>query len=136
MSATLGHSIHEIHSGTLTKMGGNIKNWNKRWMILRSNHTLQYYKEPSKPAKGTISLNDINFNVAVGDKSSCNWPKNCNVDYSLVLTTTSRTYYMFADTELEAEQWYTQFKKYAEEAGKGAERSSVKMYIHVLYMCT
>lgn len=119
MSATIGVSIREIHSGTLTKMGGNIKSWNKRWMILRSNHTLQYYKEPTKPAKGTINLNDINFDVAIGNKTSCNWPKNCNVDYSLVLTTTSRTYYMFAESEVEAEHWLTHLQTYADEAGKG-----------------
>ncbi len=115
----MASGIKEIHTGTLTKMGGNIKSWRKRWMVLQSNSTLQYYKEPSKAGKGTINLNDINFDVVVGSKNSCNWPKNCDIDCSMVITTTSRIYYMFADSLREADEWIRLLQKYADEARKG-----------------
>ena len=117
--ATAGSGVREIHSGALTKMGGSIKSWRKRWMVLKSNHTLQYFKEPGKPPSGTINLNDSNFNVMAGSRNSCNWPKNCNVEYSLVITTTGRVYFMFADTEREADEWLHLLQRYASEAGKG-----------------
>lgn len=33
----------EIHSGWMTKQGGLIKNWKKRWFVLRSTGALDYY---------------------------------------------------------------------------------------------
>ena len=117
--------IREIHSGTLTKMGGNIKSWRKRWVVLQSNSTLQYFKEPSKVAQGTINLNDINFDVMAGSKNSCNWPKNCNIECSVVIVTTSRIYFMFADTVREAEEWIGLLQRYADEARKGMPHDMV-----------
>ena len=99
-------------------MGGKVKTWKRRWMILQSNHTLQYYKEPGKIPLGTINLKDTEFRVMAGSRNSCNWPKNCNVECSLVLNTSDRVYYMFADDVREAEEWMKQLQKYADEASK------------------
>ena len=112
MSYATSGGAREIHSGPLTKMGGNIKTWRKRWMILKSDHTLQYFKEPGKQALGTINLSDPRFNVMAGSRNDCSWPKNCNIECSLVITTSQRTYFMFADTVDEADEWLRQLEKH------------------------
>ena len=98
-------SVKELHSGVIHKVGGRVKSWHKRWMVLRSDKTLQYYKDASKSALGTISLNDSQFQIRTGVPEDFNWPKNCLIENTLVIITTSRTYYMYAESLQEAKQW-------------------------------
>ena len=128
MSSATFSGVRELHSGLLTKMGGKVKSWKRRWMILQSNHTLQYYKEPGKVPLGTINLRDVEFNVMAGSRNSCSWPKNCNVECALVLNTSERVYYMYADDVREAEEWMKQLQKYADEATKGTRAITVSRY--------
>lgn len=107
-------TIRDLHSGVLHKVGGRVKTWHKRWMIIRSDYCLYYYKDPNKLPQGSIPLRDTNFSVRDGIKGESNWPKYCDLSNTLVLTTSTRTYYMFAETLDEANEWKAQLKKAVE----------------------
>ena len=64
-----------------------------------------------------------------GSRNSCSWPKNCNVECAIVLNTSERVYYMYADDVREAEEWVRQLQKYADEATKGT------LLCHSLLFC-
>ena len=96
----------EVHSGVIHKVGGKIKTWNRRWMILWQDFTLKYYKEPAKPPLGSISLHDPKFDVRQGTRNDTAWAKTCTgMECTLVITTTSRTYYMFTESKDDADMW-------------------------------
>ena len=99
-----------LHSGILHKCGGKVKSWTRRWMVLRSDLSLSYYKDAAKPALGVISLRDPSVSVRVGQKTDCNWPKNSRLERSLVLTTTKRRFYLFAESLEEAQEWLTHLR--------------------------
>jgi hypothetical protein len=103
--ASTGVKAKDVHSGVVHKMGGRVKSWHKRWMILKSDHTLQYFKEPSKGVLGTINLRDDHFSIRVGEVGDANWPKNCQLENSLILITSGRTYCMFTDSLRESREW-------------------------------
>lgn len=98
-------TVKEVHSGVIHKVGGKVKSWHKRWMILRTDHTLQYYKDASKGSLGSITLSDPKFEIRTGAPGDTSWPKNCNLENSLVIITTGRVYYMYTDSQKEAEDW-------------------------------
>ena len=107
-------TLRDLHAGVLHKVGGRVKTWHKRWMVIRSDYCLYYYKDPTKSPQGSISLRDPGFSVRDGTKSDASWPKNCNPDNTLVLATSSRTYYMFAESLAEAQEWKEQLEKAVE----------------------
>lgn len=126
------HNIKEIHSGILHKVGGRVKSWHKRWVILKSDYTLQYFKEPSKGALGTISLRDSEFDIRSGERRDYNWPRHCDIDCSLVITTRGRVYYMFAESKEEAEDWTKHIQTSIEnlhiKEGKGGKETLPSRY--------
>ncbi|CAI8044319.1 hypothetical protein GBAR_LOCUS24590 [Geodia barretti] len=95
----------DIYSGVLHKCGGRIKTWTKRWMVLRSDYCLYYYKDATKNHLGVISLRDTQFKIRVGQKSDVTWPKNLALENTFALVTTPRVYFMYADTKAEADEW-------------------------------
>ena len=95
----------DIYSGVLHKCGGRIKTWTKRWMVLRSDYCLYYYKDAAKNSLGVISLRDTQFKIRVGQKSDVSWPKNLALENTFALVTTPRVYFMYAETKAEAEEW-------------------------------
>ena len=131
------YNIKEIHSGILHKVGGRVKSWHKRWVILKSDYTLQYFKEPSKGALGTISLRDSEFDIRSGERRDYNWPRHCDIDCSLVITTRGRVYYMFAESKEEAEDWIKHIQTSKEnlhiKEGKGGKNripEFLKLYVY------
>ncbi|KAL5475556.1 hypothetical protein EMCRGX_G025386 [Ephydatia muelleri] len=98
----------ELYRGMLSKCGGKVKTWNKRAMSLKTDYCLYYYKDGSKKHQGLISLRDPKFAVRKGEKSDCSWPKAVDMNNTLVVVTTPRTYYMFADSAEEAREWREQ----------------------------
>jgi len=44
MSATI------VHEGWATKQGAKVRNWKRRYFVLRKDNTLSYYAEPSASA--------------------------------------------------------------------------------------
>ena len=104
-STTPSSSCTDIYSGVLHKCGGRIKSWTKRWMVLRSDYCLYYYKDATKGHLGVISLRDTQFKIRVGQKSDVGWPKNVDLVNTFALVTTPRVYFMYAETRAEADEW-------------------------------
>ena len=103
-----------IHQGTLHKVGGSVKSWTKRWMILKKDNVLYYYKDPAKSPLGSISLSNPNFLVMEGRKTDLNWPKAAKIERTLIIMTSYRIYYMYADTQQEAAEWIEQLQNAAD----------------------
>ena len=95
----------ELFTGVLHKCGAKVKSWNKRWMVLRSDYCLYYYKDATKKPLGSISLRDQRFRTRKGERGDCTWPKNVDMEQTIVMVTSTRTYYMFAEKTKEAEEW-------------------------------
>jgi hypothetical protein len=106
-------SVEIIKEGYLTKLGGIVKNWRRRWFVLRGN-ILNYYKTPSvrvksfskqkwvkesnllywvfcfwkdKEPAGQIII-DINTKIQPND--------TMQKEHCFEIQTTKRTYYMYA----------------------------------------
>ena len=95
-------------------------------MVLRSDLSISYYKDAAKPPLGVISLKDPSVAIRVGQRADCSWPKNCRLERSLVLTTTKRRFYLFAESVEEAQEWLSHLQAAVEQAtgqwpGKRAE---------------
>ena len=95
----------ELFTGVLHKCGAKVKSWNKRWMVLRSDYCLYYYKDATKKPLGSISLRDQKFKTRKGERGDCTWPKSVDMEQTIVMVTSTRTYYMFAEKTKEAEEW-------------------------------
>lgn len=103
-----------VHQGTLHKLGGNVKSWTKRWMILKKDNVLYYYKDPAKPPQGSIPLNDHMFLAKEGRERDLNWPKAVGIERTIVIRTSYRIYYMYADSQHQAAEWIEHLQSAAE----------------------
>merc|ERR1712087_533567 len=56
---TLGHGIHIVQQGWMMKQGGLVKNWKRRYFVLKTNNVLNYYEsDNSSMVKGHVPLAD------------------------------------------------------------------------------
>lgn len=118
--------IKEIHSGVIHKVGGRVKTWHKRWLILKSDYTLQYFKDPSKAPLGSISITDASFSIERGqDGGYTGWPKTCSLENTMIITTSGRIYYMYTDSLSETEEWI----RVIEQQRQNIEKSSKCAFI-------
>ncbi|GHJ88592.1 hypothetical protein NliqN6_4994 [Naganishia liquefaciens] len=86
-----------VKSGYLMKKGERRKTWKKRWFVLRT-EKLAYYKDDKEYVLCRIlNLRDIHSVLAVQLKK--------NQHHTIGLVTSSRTYYVRADTAAEMEAW-------------------------------
>ena len=103
-----------VYQGTLHKLGGNVKSWTKRWMILKKDNVLYYYKDPAKAPQGSIPLVDHMFLAKEGRERDLNWPKSVGIERTIVIRTSYRIYYMYAETQQEAAKWIEHLQSVAE----------------------
>ncbi|KJE97607.1 hypothetical protein CAOG_010144 [Capsaspora owczarzaki ATCC 30864] len=86
-------------SGFLTKQGGTVKSWRRRWFVL-ADRTLMYYKAQSDVSKnqplGRVPLNGFS-RIAKND--------TLGKQFLFEIFTPRRTYYLSADTEAEMKSW-------------------------------
>eukprot|EP01122_Echinamoeba_exundans_P004091 TRINITY_DN14104_c0_g1_i1.p1 TRINITY_DN14104_c0_g1~~TRINITY_DN14104_c0_g1_i1.p1 ORF type:complete len:182 (-),score=28.78 TRINITY_DN14104_c0_g1_i1:268-813(-) len=83
--------------GWLTKQGGFIRSWKKRWFVLQGNK-LHYYLDQSKQQlQGTIPLEGSNVNI---DNDNVHGKEHC-----LEIVTASRTYPIVAQDAPDMESW-------------------------------
>lgn len=82
--------------GFLTKQGGSIKTWKKRWFVLKGD-TMYYFKTP----RDTEQTGEIKLDSAC----SCQPEKAKGKKYYFSVTTPSRTFMMFAESEETMKQW-------------------------------
>jgi calcium/calmodulin-dependent protein kinase I len=113
------------YSGWMTKQGGLIKNWKKRWFVLRKNGDLDYYLDKSmKKKKGTLNVKGITCTSS--DLDNVN-KKKTNRGYLFAIETTFRTFLMYADTQADFNQWkeklVEQGAKWKGVAAKNSESS-------------
>mmetsp|Transcript_16242 Transcript_16242/g.63331 ORF Transcript_16242/g.63331 Transcript_16242/m.63331 type:complete len:475 (-) Transcript_16242:205-1629(-) len=82
--------------GFLTKQGGSIKTWKKRWFVLKGD-TMYYFKTPRDTEQtGEIKLEST---------CSCQPEKAKGKKYYFSVSTPSRTFQMFAESEETMKQW-------------------------------
>ena len=103
-----------VHQGTLHKIGGNVKSWTKRWMVLKKDNVLYYYKDPTKSPQGSIPLSDRMFLAKEGRERDLNWPKTVEIERTIVIRTSYRIYYMYADNQKEAAEWIERLESAAD----------------------
>ncbi|XP_004347791.2 hypothetical protein CAOG_03966 [Capsaspora owczarzaki ATCC 30864] len=100
-----------LKSGYLTKQGGSVKSWKRRWFVLQpagltTPASLQYFKtdraalQANAEALGTISLADV-AEVRKADAD----PEVAGKRFAIACVTPSRTYWLVADSESEMNDW-------------------------------
>eukprot|EP01097_Dermamoeba_algensis_P006920 TRINITY_DN4321_c0_g1_i1.p1 TRINITY_DN4321_c0_g1~~TRINITY_DN4321_c0_g1_i1.p1 ORF type:complete len:463 (-),score=87.38 TRINITY_DN4321_c0_g1_i1:111-1499(-) len=100
--------------GFLTKEGGSVKNWKKRWCVLKGG-ALNYSKKQGSTSLGSISLNEIRDVKPVEYKSK---------RFCFFLETPERTYYMFAESDRERDSWIECIRKEKERLMGGPKPST------------
>ena len=90
--------------GWLTKQGGMIKSWKKRWFMIDGS-LVRYFKKERSEEKGS-------FNLAAAVEISAASPKECKKQPSLkVVIPHKRTYYIQAQSESDRQQWIEVFQR-------------------------
>ncbi|GAB6021120.1 hypothetical protein CHUAL_003752 [Chamberlinius hualienensis] len=82
-------------SGYLTKLGGKLKTWRKRWFVLK-NGVLSYYKSQSdihRKPQGQITIDEV-CHVTRADGAA-----------TFEVSTAKKTYYLTADSIATMEEW-------------------------------
>lgn len=86
--------------GFLTKRGGKLKNWRRRWVVMREGFLYYYkYKNGGQEKKGCISLYGCRI------ETSNEIPKD---QLGFQLITKTRGYHMYADSDLETQVQFEQ----------------------------
>lgn len=99
-----------IHQGFLTKQGGAIKSWRRRFFTLRANNVLYYYKDVNKDPQGEIDLRDGTLRIRQGVCEDGCWYK-IPLERTIVVETANRKYYLFSETVIEAVSWLEMLKE-------------------------
>lgn len=82
--------------GFLTKLGFHRKNWKRRWFVLYRNE-LKYYNSEGD----TVPLRVIQLE----DTSHIERDQTAGKNFCFRIVTSYRTFFMFASSELEADEW-------------------------------
>eukprot|EP00164_Ancoracysta_twista_P000809 GFYU01001065.1.p1 GENE.GFYU01001065.1~~GFYU01001065.1.p1 ORF type:complete len:130 (-),score=32.40 GFYU01001065.1:171-560(-) len=86
--------------GFLTKQGGIVKNWKRRFFVLKGNILYYFKTEGDKrdgKAAGQIDLSKCRTIRSAEEKTQ--------KEYSFEITVPDRTYYIFADNEKDKCEW-------------------------------
>jgi len=79
-----------------------VKNWKKRWIILRTNGFLSYYEKKGGAEKGSVDvINSMCVGCASAIKSSDPLPPGANTGTAFAIATKERTYTFYADNAAE-----------------------------------
>jgi len=100
--------------GILTKQGGSIKTWKKRWFVLKGKKLVYFKTRNDVEATGVVDLEDGSYVKEEHDKD-----KKRRFMFSVV--TSRRVFFIYADTEPEMRQWIESIQKNI--TGGGANNS-------------
>lgn len=89
--------------GFLTKQGGSIKTWRRRWFVLKDKKLVYFKTKTDVEATGIIELEADSF---VRDERD----KDKKRKFMFSVGTSRRVFFMHADTETEMQQWITAIK--------------------------
>jgi len=107
--ASLGNPVK---AGFLTKQGGSVKTWKKRWFVLKGD-TLWYFKtQKDQEQTGYIKFESNSVCQMEASKNK----KNC---YFFSVGTSRRTFLMYADAEQQAKEWVDHINKALKEMKGG-----------------
>jgi len=96
--SALGH--RQVKAGFLLKKGGKRRNWKRRYFVLESDGTLSYYRAVgAASALGCVQLLFSNTRLLPADSS------DDSRAHCLQVATPSRTYFLQASTQPEADEW-------------------------------
>jgi len=96
--------------GWLTKQGGSIKTWKKRWFILKGN-TLFYFK--------TRQDQDLTGSITLETASECKIEKSGGKKFFFSVSTAKRTYVIWASKEDVRNDWVSAINEKIAELKKG-----------------
>jgi len=82
--------------GWLTKQGGLVKSWKKRWFVLKNSKLFYYHGKTDTTRIGEIDLEAAG--IQIGDKKA--GKKLC-----IEIITHGRTFYIHADSQNDYEEW-------------------------------
>jgi serine/threonine protein kinase len=106
--------------GYLTKLGANVKNWKRRWVILED-YCLTYYKgEDGHGARGSISLEEVERveDIASDEKREAVEREEKNTvgkEHLFLLFTPTRIWYFSADNDRSKKDWISVIKEQLSE---------------------
>eukprot|EP01114_Cavostelium_apophysatum_P022952 TRINITY_DN8485_c0_g1_i2.p2 TRINITY_DN8485_c0_g1~~TRINITY_DN8485_c0_g1_i2.p2 ORF type:complete len:206 (-),score=39.73 TRINITY_DN8485_c0_g1_i2:756-1373(-) len=95
-----------IKQGYLTKQGGVIKNWKKRWFILTKTSQLYYYREKGDlNAAGSIQITDRTLVQEASKKSGRPFSFEISAGPESLTTSKERSYLLVASSQAEMDEW-------------------------------
>ncbi|ELR19961.1 PH domain containing protein [Acanthamoeba castellanii str. Neff] len=97
MSQAMRASMPITKEGYLVKQGGLIRNWKKRWFVLKGNHLFYYPDRTSVEPSGTITL-DADSKVNDGAAKT-------GRNDSLEIVAVERTFYVYSEEPSEMHEW-------------------------------
>ncbi|ELR14569.1 PH domain containing protein [Acanthamoeba castellanii str. Neff] len=107
-----------LREGYLTKQGGKVKTWKRRWFSLDSDYVLHYYTNVGAELKGEFSLK------TAGEIREI--PHKKKFPYLFEVETPNRTYRMAADNEESMEKWLVALKR-ARDGTDSMEEAEAKL---------
>eukprot|EP00009_Paramoeba_aestuarina_P003717 CAMPEP_0201512680 /NCGR_PEP_ID=MMETSP0161_2-20130828/4883_1 /ASSEMBLY_ACC=CAM_ASM_000251 /TAXON_ID=180227 /ORGANISM="Neoparamoeba aestuarina, Strain SoJaBio B1-5/56/2" /LENGTH=465 /DNA_ID=CAMNT_0047908615 /DNA_START=37 /DNA_END=1434 /DNA_ORIENTATION=- len=96
--------------GYLTKCGGTIKTWKKRWFVLKGD-TLFYFK--------TQKDTDLTGSIPLEVDSECKEEKSEKGKYHFTVSTAKRTFCIYSDNEATTKDWVKAINEKIKEKKKG-----------------
>jgi len=82
--------------GFLTKQGGIVKSWRRRWFVLQEGYLYYYKNKGDQEYAGVVPLEGCRVNTAT---------KKTGKSHAFEVCTPERVYYLFADTHAGMEGW-------------------------------
>ncbi|EGD76197.1 hypothetical protein PTSG_00903 [Salpingoeca rosetta] len=104
-----------LHFGWITKMGGRIRNWRRRFFILTAQGMLLYAKDQSSLDQPLGSLH-VRHIQEIKPPEECAWassssrPKSAQPDACFEIVTAKRKFWLVCDTPQEAQTWVNQLE--------------------------
>merc|ERR1711879_833055 len=103
--------------GWLTKQGGKIKTWKKRWFVLKGD-TLYYFKT-QKDSEQTGEIKLLSTSACTPEPGKSKGKK-----YQFSVGPPSRVYYIFDETEKGMQQWVDKISKTIDGIGNNNSPST------------
>eukprot|EP01133_Synstelium_polycarpum_P008145 gene8145-9561_t len=99
--------------GWLTKQGGAIKTWRRRWFVLKGKKLYYFKNKTDTEATGMIEFEPDSFIKDERDKDK-------KKKFMFSLGTSKRVYYIYADSETDMKQWIESVRRNFGDSSNGS----------------